>query len=109
MRLRFRKVCNSKTFASWVRSLSKSSGVYLIRALDGEMLYIGESHTKRLYKTLTRHFQKWSDYRRYRIVYDRNSVRVAVVQTPDEIAFEKQNVLIARFKPRDNIIINDQT
>jgi len=43
-------------YPAWVRRLKGKSGVYVIRR-DGEPLYVGESHSNRLYETLTRHFQ----------------------------------------------------
>jgi hypothetical protein len=48
-------------YPEWVRALKGKSGVYVIRETqrDGssEIVYVGESHTARLYQTLTRHFQ----------------------------------------------------
>jgi hypothetical protein len=48
-------------YPAWVRALRGKSGVYVIREQqrDGSVpiVYVGESHTRRLYQTLTRHFQ----------------------------------------------------
>jgi hypothetical protein len=48
-------------YPPWVRALKGKSGVYVIRELkrDGssQIVYVGESHSGRLYNTLTRHFQ----------------------------------------------------
>lgn len=47
-------------YPDWVRDLDGKSGVYVIRERRGEsaeIVYVGESHTDRLYDTLTRHFQ----------------------------------------------------
>jgi hypothetical protein len=48
-------------YPDWVRRLDGKSGVYVIRETkpDGSsvIVYVGESHTSRLYQTLTRHFQ----------------------------------------------------
>ena len=48
--------------ADWLRDLRGGlNGVYLIRdARTREMLYVGESHTGRLYETLTRHLYSWN-------------------------------------------------
>src|SRR5262249_48821307 len=50
-------------YPAWVRALRGKSGVYLIRERQRDdsnpIVYIGESHTARLYQTLTRHFQTW--------------------------------------------------
>lgn len=48
-------------YPDWIRALDGKSGVYVIREIqrDGsaETVYVGESHSGRLYDTLTRHFQ----------------------------------------------------
>ena len=45
----------------WVRALKGKSGVYVIREQtrddDAAIVYVGESHSGKLYETLTRHFQ----------------------------------------------------
>ena len=43
-------------YPDWVRDLKGKSGVYVIRQ-GGDTVYVGESHTDKLYETLTRHFQ----------------------------------------------------
>ena len=43
-------------YPAWVRALKGKSGVYVIRQ-GGEPVYVGESHSARLYETMTRHFQ----------------------------------------------------
>lgn len=106
------------TYADWVRDLSDRSGVYLIRAdprrFENELLYIGESHTRvrqgrkrtyrGLYRTLTRHFNTadWSQG----LTYDPADILVAVVLTAAELALDYQDVLIARYNPRDNELSN---
>jgi len=46
-------------YPEWLRNLRGSSGVYVIRdARTSEVLYVGESHSGRVYETLTRHFQE---------------------------------------------------
>ena len=60
--LNYRSVGKSgDRYPAWIRALQGKSGVYLIRERqrDGSnpVVYIGESHTARLYQTLTRHFQ----------------------------------------------------
>ncbi len=47
-------------YPEWLRALRGRSGVYVIRDCDlRQVLYVGESHSGRLYETLTRHFQDW--------------------------------------------------
>lgn len=90
-------------YPGWVRALKKRSGVYVIRsANDKKTLYVGESHTGRLYETLTRHFQAWSG-RTAGPTYGRGSVLVAVKVTPAGRAVDTQNRLICELKPRDNV------
>src|SRR5436190_19478797 len=66
------------------------SGVYAITdATTGQALYVGESHTGRLFDTITRHFRKWSvdpqrdaQGRRFGgTTYHRDSVKVALMLT----------------------------
>ena len=81
MSLRFRSVVDRRDilrYAPWVRELKDRNGVYVIRdALDGDVYYVGESHSGRLYSTLTRHFQFWDGYTAG-TTYDRDGVEVAV-------------------------------
>lgn len=79
------------------------SGVYLIRDESG-LRYVGESHSSRLYDTLTRHFQRWSDvFDTAGETYDPADVEVAIVycEDPDD-APVIQNLLIAYCEPADN-------
>ena len=94
-------------FDPWVSSTtSGQSGVYLIRdARTREMLYIGESHTQRLYQTLTRHFYFWNG-RGAGPSYHPGLVEVAVIvaSTPLDSPVEDQYALIQKLKPRDNVM-----
>jgi hypothetical protein len=121
MRLNFRKVGDGykAPYPRWLRDLKGKSGVYVIRKEggfgDGEILYIGESHTDRLYKTITRHFQSWGrtvnlyhPWGRFKgHEYDRGSVSVAVVPTSKRRAVELQYELIRKHNPRDNDVDGD--
>lgn len=85
------------------------SGVYVLFR-DGEPVYVGESHTGRLFDTLTRHFREWrldpehdaKGRRRGDTMYDRFTTDVLVVRTNDAYAPLLQDTLIALFNPRDN-------
>jgi len=44
-------------YPEWVRNLRGESGVYVIREIDGPVVYVGSS-VGNLYETLTRHLQK---------------------------------------------------
>lgn len=92
-------------FWEWLRQLEGFSGVYEIRDAETHaILWIGESHTARLYGTITRHFQPWSS--RSNVTYDRRAVEVRVMVTPPEIAQATQHVAIQEAKaagePLDN-------
>jgi hypothetical protein len=107
-------------YPAWVRALHGKSGVYLIRERqrDGTnpVVYIGESHTARLYQTLTRHFQTWRRAKKFwagqyggqshdpGLTYDRARCAVAVRVLPAERAITEEARLIARLRPRDNLI-----
>lgn len=51
---------NPKRYAAWLRKLRNKNGAYAFRDVDGGVLYVGESHSKKLYGTITRHFQHWT-------------------------------------------------
>ncbi len=84
----------------------EASGVYaIVSRKGGRVLYIGESHTGRLYDTITRHFRAWgvpakidgSGRRQGGTQYDRTKARIVYLITPKDEA-------IARHVPRDNTI-----
>lgn len=87
---------------------AKCSGVYAI--LDRRrVLYVGESHTGRLFDTITRHFREWrirqgnaGGRRRGGTMYDRDKVRVTFTITEPDTAQTLQFAEIDRLKPRDN-------
>jgi hypothetical protein len=117
--LRFRPVGHSaEPYPDWVRALKGKSGVYVIRELDenGEpvIVYVGESHTDRLYDTLTRHLQQWRRWKGFwkgqygqghdpGLTYDRDAVEVAARVVPPDEAIELEARLIRKYSPRDNI------
>ncbi len=86
------------------------SGVYVILDPGGAVLYVGESHTGRLYDTITRHFRRWSidpatdatGRRRGGTTYDRRRVLLIVDVLPAGDAQRVQYDLIRRMQPRDN-------
>ncbi len=87
----------------------RASGVYAIYDDDTyELLYIGESHTGRLYDTITRHFRAWTPdndpqgRRRGGTTYDRRRVRVAYELTTPDLAQATQYAAILMLDPRDN-------
>jgi hypothetical protein len=89
----------------------KVSGVYAILDLAAdEVLYVGESHTGRLYDTITRHFREWSKPkrrdsgggRRGGEFYDRRRVTVVYAILDARDAVDAQFLEIQRLGPRDN-------
>lgn len=93
---------NSRGFAPWVRELHGHSGVYLIRdAASSDVRYVGESHTGKLYETLTRHFQRWGG-KGSGPTYPRGAVEVAIVVMPAEAVLDEQWRYIEELEPRDN-------
>jgi hypothetical protein len=109
---------SGSAYPDWVRALKGRSGVYVIRELarDGstEIVYVGESHTNRLYETLTRHFQTWRRWKGYwkgqyaeghdpGLTYDRARVEVATRITSPSAALDEEARLILRLQPRDNL------
>ena len=120
--LRYRPIGgNGEPYPDWVRMLDGKSGVYILREIqdDGttEIVYVGESHTGRLYQTLTRHFQTWRRAKKFwtgqytgrqshdpGLTYDRERITVAVRVLPAARALAEEARLIARLRPRDNLL-----
>jgi len=106
-------------YPEWLRSIRGSSGVYVIRERDRDgdpvTVYVGESHSARLYETLTRHFQNWRRWKQFwkdgyteghdpGLTYDRERVEVAVKVTSANAAIDEEARLIRRLHPRDNLL-----
>jgi len=108
-------------YPDWVRALAGKSGVYVIREIqrDGSTptVYVGESHANRLYQTLTRHFQIWRRSKKFwagqytgaqshdpGLTYPRDKVKVAARVMSGDRAIAEEARLIARMRPRDNLI-----
>ena len=85
------------------------SGVYaMLDRRSRAVLYVGESHSGRLYDTITRHFRKWKQ-RSDRpwgqtggVTFDRTRVPLAVVITSDADAIAVQFAEIQRLEPKLN-------
>jgi hypothetical protein len=91
-------------FLPWLHDLRNQSGAYVIRdRRTGRALYVGESHSGSLAKTIKRHFWRWRDEpERRHTTYDRRSVEIGIRLTPPDSAPGAQNNLIRRLDPRDN-------
>lgn len=101
--LNYRPPCDERgEFATWLHELRKQSGAYIIRSRRShEVLYVGESHSGCLAKTIKRHFHNWrDDAERVHNTYDRRGVEVAVRLTPPPAAVGAQDNLIRRLEPR---------
>jgi excinuclease UvrABC nuclease subunit len=88
-----------------IRSLDaskKQSGVYFIKNTQDEIVYVGFSSTQ-LYKTVYRHFQKWTDVVKTnpRYTYPK-TYKVRIIFTTPERAATLEKYLIKKLKPRDN-------
>lgn len=66
------------------------------------MLYIGESHSDSLLRTLTRHFQHWTG-ETSGPTFSKSKVEVAIVFASKDTAVDKQNALISEHQPKHNI------
>ena len=100
-------------YPDWVRALKGKSGVYVIREIGGDIVYVGSSSAGRLYETLTRHLQAWRRFKGFwkgqyaegadpGLTYERDAVEVAVRVTSSSVALDEEMRLIARLAPRDN-------
>ena len=103
---------SGEPYPAWVRRLRGQSGVYVIREIDGPIVYVGSS-VGRLYETLTRHLQTWRRYKGYwrgqfaegadpGLTYKRSTVEVAIKTTTPDDAHEEELRMIRRLQPRDN-------
>lgn len=88
-------------YPAWVQHTKGRSGVYAIRH-GNTLVYVGESHSDRLYETMTRHFQKWNADERVH-TYPRSSSTVSVLYTAPSAAPTMQRHTIIEREPRDNI------
>ena len=106
----------------WLRAFKSSCGVYAIKS-SGKVVYVGSSK-KRLYDTVTRHFQQWkrtprgrraAQYNFHRMhdtdhdpgmTYQRGRCQIAVYTVACGDQLEEEAKLIARLKPRDNLVAN---
>jgi len=87
-------------YPPWVRALRGASGVYVLR--EGKTIrYIGESHTGRLYETMTRHFQHWDLPSSCSYNRDKMNAAVLVLTRADE-APAVQAYYIVDLAPTDN-------
>jgi hypothetical protein len=119
--LSYRPIGASGSYPDWIRALRGKSGVYIIRERqrDGTnpVVYVGESHADRLYQTLTRHFQTWRRHKKFwsgqytgslshdpGLTYNRARCTVAFRVLPSDRALTEEARLIARLRPRDNLI-----
>jgi hypothetical protein len=106
---------SGEPYPAWVRALKAKAGVYVIRERDTrEIVYVGSSSGS-LYGTLTRHFQSWRRSKQFwrglrgeghdpGLTYARDSVEVAVRTTSSSTSLDEEMRLIARLRPRDNLI-----
>jgi hypothetical protein len=107
-------------YPDWIRALDGKSGVYVIKELqrDGSetIVYVGESHTGRLYNTLTRHLQTWQRGKKFwrdqfggqghdpGLTYPRHRVLVAARVLSPARAMAEETRLIQKLRPRDNLL-----
>ncbi|HEY1817401.1 MAG TPA: M23 family metallopeptidase [Kofleriaceae bacterium] len=106
---------SGEPYPDWIRALKGKAGVYVIRERDSrEIVYVGSSAGS-LYGTLTRHFQTWRRSKQFwrgmrgeghdpGLTYARDSVEVAVRTTSPSASLDEEMRLIARLRPRDNLI-----
>lgn len=87
-------------YPDWVQALKGRSGVYAIQH-RGALVYVGESHSDRLYETLTRHLQRWELPSAHSYPRGECSVAFRVLSERDE-APAVQAHYICELQPRDN-------
>lgn len=109
MKLVFRSVGDvpGSRYPAWIRNLVGRCGVYVIRdRRTRRVLYVGESHSGRLYETLTRHFQAWGRIPEGGgVSYHRGDVEAAVTGMGACGTEALQAHLIGELRPRDNELV----
>ncbi len=119
-RLTYRAVgATGDPYPAWVQELRGRSGVYVIRERQDDgaapIVYVGQSSLDRLHETLTRHFQAWRRWKGFwrgqyaeghdpGLTYDRAACEAAAIVTAPGDALELEAQLIARLRPRDNLL-----
>jgi excinuclease UvrABC nuclease subunit len=116
-RLEYRSIgSEGDPWPQWIRDLRHASGVYVIKqhGHNGEVVYVGSSE-KRLYDTITRHFQQWKRKKQWwkglrgeghdpGLTYPRGRFCVAIIATTPGQAKVKEADTITRLRPRDNLV-----
>ncbi|MDD3739136.1 MAG: hypothetical protein PHP31_07580 [Lentimicrobiaceae bacterium] len=97
----------NKSGKTTFKDTQNKKGVYLIKE-NNKVVYIGHS-TYNLYKTMYRHFQKWSHKQQQVISYNDRmnsknyTVRIVLTNTAKQ-AQALERALIIKYRPRDNEI-----
>lgn len=117
---------SGERYPEWLQQLRKSSGVYAIREIgffSNPVLYVGESHSGRLLKTISRHFAIWGRAKEWwkgvfsatdpGRTYERSACEVCVLVLAEgpcskAAAVRAQNNWIRELEPRDNIQGTDE-
>jgi hypothetical protein len=104
----YRDLGSVGAYPKWVRNLKGYSGVYVVRCRrTKKTLYVGYSGSRKLYETMTCHFQtvgRWyGPTGDERPAYSRGSVEVAVLKLGNgsEASILEQHY-ICELDPRDN-------
>ena len=94
-----------KTNIPILRYDKKQSGVYLIKNdKTDKIVYVGYSEG-RLYDTIYRHFQKWTDIQRAvktRFTYPKHGFSIRIIFTTPLRASNLEKYLIMKMQPPDN-------
>lgn len=109
-----------EAYPDWLRALRSASGVYAIRVpgflRSHVVVYVGESHSGRLAKTIVRHFQEWRRGKGFWAgmfsgseadpgrSYPRAECEVCFETCRASQAVERQRAWIAELGPRDNVL-----
>ena len=106
---------DGEPWPAWLRAYKSWCGAYVIRDKGSKsVLYVGSSKTK-LYDTMSRHFQSWRRKKNWwkglrgaqhdpGMTYTRARCEIAVKLVACGEHLEEEARLIARLKPRDNLV-----
>lgn len=108
----YKELTNGKLVTNLpLSSTAQLSGVYFIKSnRSDKIIYVGYSVGK-LYSTIYRHFQKWTDIQRAvktRFTYAKMGYKVRIIFTTPQRAALLEKYLIMKLQPRDNSIKYEQ-
>ncbi|AXK51468.1 excinuclease ABC subunit UvrC [Spiroplasma alleghenense] len=87
-----------------INLISDKPGCYLFYNSDGKVIYVGKA--KRLRRRVSSYFKKVSSIKTMQLVRNISEIKTFITENEQEALILEQN-LIKKYKPRFNIVLND--